>query len=46
MQKILRRGGKNTQKNYIEKVLMIGITTMVWSFTESQTLWSVKPSGL
>ena len=26
--KILRRGGKNTQKNYTKKVLM-----MVWSFT-------------
>ena len=28
-QKILRRGGKNTQKNYTEKVLMTQITTMV-----------------
>ena len=27
-QKILRRGGKNTQ-NYIKKVLMVQITTMV-----------------
>ena len=29
--KRLRRGGKNTQKNYTKKVLMIQITTMVWS---------------
>ena len=28
-QKILRRGGKNTQKNYSEKNFMIQITTMV-----------------
>ena len=28
-QKILRRGGKNTQKNYTKKVLMTQITTMV-----------------
>ena len=27
-QKILRKGGKNTQ-NYIKKILMIQITTMV-----------------
>ena len=27
--KILRRGGKNTQKNYIEKILMTQITMMV-----------------
>ena len=30
--KILRRGGKNTQKNYT-KILMTWITMMVWSFT-------------
>ena len=29
-QKILRRGGKNTQKNYTEKIQII---TMVWSLT-------------
>ena len=28
-QKILRRGGKNTQKNYVKKVLMTQITMMV-----------------
>ena len=28
-QKILRRGGKNTQKNYTEKILMTQITTTV-----------------
>ena len=32
-QKILRRGGKNTQKNYIKDFLMTLITTMVWSLT-------------
>ena len=28
-QKILRRGGKNTQKNYTKKILMPQITTVV-----------------
>ena len=28
-QKILRRGGKNIQKNYTKKVLMIQITMMI-----------------
>ena len=32
-QKILRRGGKNTQ-NYIRKVSMTPMTTMVWSLTK------------
>ena len=32
-QKILRRGGKNTQKSYIKKVFMTQRTTMVWSLT-------------
>ena len=32
-QKRLRRGGKNTQKNYTKRVLMILITIMVWSLT-------------
>ena len=27
--KILRRGGKNTQKNYIKQILMTQITTML-----------------
>ena len=27
--KILRRGGKNTQKNYTKQILMTRITTMV-----------------
>ena len=31
-QKRLRRGCKNTQKNYTEKVLMTQITMVVWSF--------------
>ena len=29
IKKILRRGGKNTQKNYTKKILMTQITTMV-----------------
>ena len=28
-QRILRRGGKNTQKNYTKKIFMTQITTMV-----------------
>ena len=32
-QKILRRGGKNTQKNYTKKTFMTQIITMVWEFT-------------
>ena len=30
---ILRRSGKNTQKNYTKKVFMTQITLMVWSLT-------------
>jgi len=30
---ILRRGGKNTQKNYTKKIFMTQIITMVWSLT-------------
>ena len=44
-QQILRRGDKNTQKNYTKKILMTQITKMVWSLTLSQTSWSVKSSG-
>ena len=29
MQKILRRGGKNTQKNYTKKIILTQITTVV-----------------
>ena len=29
----LRRGGKDTQKNYTNKVLITWISTMVWSLT-------------
>ena len=42
---ILRRGGKNTQKNYTKMILMTWIVTMVWSLTLSHISWSVKPSG-
>ena len=37
-QKRLRRGGKNTQKNYTEQVSMTWITMVMWSFTYSQTI--------
>ena len=30
-EKRLRRGDKNTQKNYTKKVLMTWITIMIWS---------------
>ena len=30
----LRRGDKNTQKNYTEKIFMTQITMMVWSHVE------------
>ena len=40
----IKKGGKNTQKNY-EKVLITQIITMMWSLTESQTAWTVKSSG-
>ena len=43
--KILRRGGKNTQKNYTKEILMTHITTMVWSLAQGQKSWSVKLSG-
>ena len=42
----IRRGGKNTQKNYTQNILMTQITTMVWSFTYNQISYSVKSSGL
>ena len=37
-QKILRRGGKNIQKNYTKKVLMTQITMMVGSLTQLDIL--------
>ena len=54
---MLRKGGKNTQKNYTEKGLMIRITMMVWSpplesdILECEIKWALgsitmnKPSG-
>ena len=42
---ILRRGDKNTQKNYTKKIFMTQITTMVSSLIQSQTSWNVKSSG-
>ena len=32
-QKILRRSGKSTQKNYLKKIFMAHITKAVWSLT-------------
>ena len=32
-QKVLRRGGKNTQKNCTKKIFMTQITITVWSLT-------------
>ena len=43
-EEIKKRWQEYTEELY-KKVLMTWITTMVWSFTESQTFWSVKPSG-
>ena len=45
MLKRSRKDGKNTQKNYIKKILMNWITMMVWLVSQSQILWSVKSSG-
>ena len=44
-QKILRKGGKNTQKNCTKKIFMTQIITMVWSLTSIHTSWNVKSSG-
>ena len=47
-QKILRKAGKNTQKNCTKKIFMTKIITMVWygiGVTYSQTSWNVKSSG-
>ena len=41
----IKRGGRNTQNNYMRKVLIAQITMVVLSFTQSQTTWSVKSSG-
>ena len=29
----IKKRGKNTQKNYTEKIFMMQMTMMVWSFT-------------
>ena len=44
-QKILRRGGKNTQNNS-KKISMTQITIIVLSLTYHQILWRVKSSGM
>ena len=38
----IRKGGQNTQKKYIRKILMTQITLMVQTLTQSQTFWNVK----
>ena len=45
-QKILRRVGKNTQKNCTKKNLMTQLTMMVLFLTYSQTSWSESEVGL
>ena len=42
----IKRGGKNTRKNYTKMIFMTQITMLVWSLTQSQTSWSVTSSGL
>ena len=37
-QKISKRGGKNTQKNYTIKIFMTQIITMIWSHLEPDML--------
>ena len=41
-QQILRRHGKNTQKNYTKNILKTWITMMARLLTYSQTSWNVK----
>ena len=45
-QKILRRGGKNTQKNYSKKIFMIQIITMVThlqpDILECEVKWALE----
>ena len=43
-QKRLRRGGKNTQNNYTQKILMTQVTTTLLSLTEPD-IRSTKSSG-
>ena len=42
---IKRRWQEYTEELYKKKVSITQITTIVWSFTQSQTSWSVKSSG-
>ena len=43
-QKILRRGGKDTQKNYTKKIFMTQIIMILITHLEL-TSWNVKSSG-
>ena len=44
----IRRGGKNTQKNYTKKIFMTQTTTMVWSsdlepdILECEVKWALE----
>ena len=40
-----KRWQEYTEELYKKKVSITQITTIVWSFTQSQTSWSVKSSG-
>ena len=40
-----RNCSRRDHKYCTKKILMTWITTMEWSLTHSQTLWSVKSSG-
>ena len=42
----IKKGGKNTEKNYTKVIFMIQKITMVWSLTQSQISWNVRLSGL
>ena len=42
---ILRRGGKNTQKNYPKEIFTTQIMTMALSLTQSQISWNANSSG-
>ena len=41
----IKRGGKNTQKNYAKNIFTTQIIMMVWSLIYSQTSWNAKSNG-
>ena len=40
----IKKGGKNTQKNYTKKIFTTLVKIMLSSLTYSQTSWNVKSS--